>query len=475
MKTNSEACPLCVSSRIEYGFEFYGHRFQRCLECESFFSVPALDSEKERAGIGFAGELGRVSVSPNQDKPYSHLASRLRQYHTRVPCKVLVAGRYGTGFEEVIKSFGTKVSHAESGEHMEASFDACVLFETLGEHTDPVIQLSLIRQSLNSGGSLMLTIPVSEKLNDYKTKNTLNKSSKTRAVYFNRHNLTTFLVRCGFRDIVTWEEDQRILLICKKADHLPGDRVPRLSIVLPVYNESATCQELIDTVLAKNLVGVEREVVIVESNSTDGSREIVRRYETHPGVRIVYEDRPRGKGYAVRNGLSHSTGDLLLIQDADLEYDINDYECLLEPLLTHRRLFVLGSRHKGSWKMRQFDDLSWLGTLFNLGQIFFTWLINATCGTQLKDPFTMYKVFHRECLYGLRLEADRFDLDWEIVIKFIRKGLIPREIPVNYVSRSFSEGKKVRPLLDPILWLRALVRFRYGPLFRQDDQDRRVL
>jgi hypothetical protein len=374
----------------------------------------------------------------------------------------------------VINSFGTKVSHAKAEEYREELFDACVLFEILGEHADPYIQLSLIRQSLNSGGSLMLTIPASENPNDYKKKNIFNKSSETRAVYFNRHNVTTFLIRCGFRDVVTWEEDQGILLICKKADHIPGDRVPRLSIVLPVYNESATCQELIDTVLAKNLIGVEREVVIVESNSTDGSREIVRRYERHPDVRIVYEDRPRGKGYAVRNGLSHSTGDFLLVQDADLEYDIDDYDRLLEPLLTHRRLFILGSRHKGSWKMRQFDDRGWLGTVFNLGQIFFTWLINMTCGTQMKDPFTMYKVFHRECLYGLRLESNRFDLDWEIVIKFIRKGLIPQEIPVNYVSRSFSEGKKVRPLLDPILWLRALVKFRYGPLFREDDPSRRM-
>ena len=125
--------------------------------------------------------------------------------------------------------------------------------------------------------------------------------------------------------------------------------------------------------------------------------------------------------------------------------------------------------------MREFEDRNLLSAVFNFGQLFFTWLINVTCGTQLKDPFTMYKVFHRECLYGLKFEANRFDLDWELVIKLVRKGLIPREIPVNYVSRSFAEGKKVRPLLDPILWLRALVRFRYGPLFEQDDAVRRVL
>ncbi|MBT6658191.1 MAG: glycosyltransferase family 2 protein [Gammaproteobacteria bacterium] len=242
--------------------------------------------------------------------------------------------------------------------------------------------------------------------------------------------------------------------------------MPRLSIVLPVYNERATCKELIDTVLAKFIPGIKREILIVESNSTDGSREIVKSFESHPEVRVIYEEQPRGKGYAVRTGLSHATGEILLIQDADLEYDVDDYDCVLEPLLTYRRLFVLGSRHNGGWKMREFEGRKWLSIVFNVGQIFFTWLINVTCGTRLKDPFTMYKVFHRECLYGLELESNRFDLDWEIVIKFIRKGFIPLEIPVNYVSRSFSEGKKIRPLRDPILWLWAFVRFRYGPLYK---------
>ena len=85
----------------------------------------------------------------------------------------------------------------------------------------------------------------------------------------------------------------------------------------------------------------------------------------------------------------------------------------------------------------------------------------------------MYKVFHRECLYGLELESNRFDLDWEIVIKFIRKGLVPMEIAVNYTSRSFGDGKKVRPLIDPITWIIALVKFRYGRLYSHSDSERR--
>jgi glycosyltransferase involved in cell wall biosynthesis len=244
---------------------------------------------------------------------------------------------------------------------------------------------------------------------------------------------------------------------------------PLLSIVLPVYNERATFEQLIQSVLEKKFDIVNREIIIVESNSTDGSRELVQQYENQPGVKVIYENEPRGKGHAVRNGLNHASGSIILIQDADLEYDIDDYDAVIEPIVTFRRLFVLGSRHKGSWKMREFEERKMLSVVFNSGQLFFTWLINVACGTRLKDPFTMYKVFHRECLYGLQLESNRFDLDWEIVIKFVRKGLVPLEIPVNYRSRSFTEGKKIRPILDPILWIIALRKFRYGKLYHSES------
>lgn len=464
MKTEKEVCPLCVSSRIEYGFQMSGQRLNRCLDCESLFVIPVPD-ESPISNV-MSGRPERSSESPYLDRPYAYLAARLQRYHTGMVRDVLVAGLYDTDFEEALSARDIKVSHASSDTFAQESFDACVLFEILGESAHPLAQLSLVRRWLRPGGTLMLTLPVLDSLRSDKEKGIWNKSKTARAVFFDLHNLTAFLVRCGFRDVVTWQEDDGIVLSCKKADCLPGEHMPRLSIVLPVYNERATCKELIDTVLAKFIPGIKREILIVESNSTDGSREIVKSFESHPEIRVIYEEQPRGKGYAVRTGLSHATGEILLIQDADLEYDVDDYDCVLEPLLTYRRLFVLGSRHNGGWKMREFEGRKWLSIVFNVGQIFFTWLINVTCGTRLKDPFTMYKVFHRECLYGLELESNRFDLDWEIVIKFIRKGFIPLEIPVNYVSRSFSEGKKIRPLRDPILWLWALVRFRYGPLYK---------
>jgi glycosyltransferase involved in cell wall biosynthesis len=178
-------------------------------------------------------------------------------------------------------------------------------------------------------------------------------------------------------------------------------------------------------------------------------------------VRLVLEDRPRGKGHAVRTGLAHVTGDFILIQDADLEYDLEDYEVLLEPLVTGRKAFVLGARHGGKiWKLRSFEGNRLASGVLNLGHWFFKTLVNVLFGLKLGDPFTMYKVFRRDCLSGLKLECNRFDLDYELVIKLVRKGYIPMEIPVNYRSRAFSEGKKVSMLRDPLTWLRALVKFR---------------
>ena len=189
----------------------------------------------------------------------------------------------------------------------------------------------------------------------------------------------------------------------------------------------------------------------------------------HPRVRLILQDRPRGKGHAVRAGLAACTGDVVLFQDADLEYDIDDYDDLIAPLLAYRRNFVIGSRHvsKGRvWKIRQFNDAAPLAAFFNLGHVFFLGLFNFIYRQRLRDPFSMFKVFRRECLYGLSFECNRFDFDFEIVIKLLRKGYRPLELPVNYRARSPSEGKKVSMVRDPLTWMRALLKFRWGPLYR---------
>ena len=238
-----------------------------------------------------------------------------------------------------------------------------------------------------------------------------------------------------------------------------------LSVVMPVFNEAATIGPVLAAVLAKEIPGVVLEIIIIESNSTDGSRAIVSTYRNHPRVRLILEDEPRGKGHAVRAGLGLATGDIILIQDADLEYDPADYESLLAPILAGERDFILGSRHgQGGFKIRRFDDQLLRGFVLNCGHHLFTLLINVSLGTRLHDPFTMYKVFRRDCLTGLTLTCNCFDFDWELLIKLVRAGHRPREIPVSYTSRSFAQGKKIRVFRDPPTWLWAWAKSRFGPL-----------
>jgi glycosyltransferase involved in cell wall biosynthesis len=234
-----------------------------------------------------------------------------------------------------------------------------------------------------------------------------------------------------------------------------------LSVVVPVFNERATAKESLDAIVAKTIPGWELEIIMVESNSTDGTRDIVLGYKNHPRVKVVLEDQPRGKGHAVREGFKHATGEVMLIQDADLEYDLADYDILLAPIAAGRQAFVLGSRHgDGGWAMRKFDDQPLHALLLNTAHWTFTLMINVSLGIWLRDPFTMYKVFRRDCLDGLTFECNRFDFDWELLIKLVRKGHRPIEIPISYKSRSFKEGKKITMFRDPITWLWALVKYR---------------
>jgi hypothetical protein len=171
---------------------------------------------------------------------------------------------------------------------------------------------------------------------------------------------------------------------------------PRLSVIVPVYNKAATFAELIERLLNKMIDGLEIEVVLVESNSTDGIRDLVLRYKKRPRALLILEETPKGKGHAVRTGLKAATGEIVLFQDEDLEYDIDDYDALVAPLLPFQNNFVLGSRHsisKNRWRIRQFSDSPGLAAFFNFGHILFLTLFNVLYSQRLTDPFTMFKVF----------------------------------------------------------------------------------
>jgi glycosyltransferase involved in cell wall biosynthesis len=246
---------------------------------------------------------------------------------------------------------------------------------------------------------------------------------------------------------------------------LTGSPVIAVSVVIPVYNEIATVRTALDALVAKRIPGYELQLIIVESNSKDGSRDVVLGYKGQPLVTVILEETPKGKGHAVRTGLAVAAGEIVIIQDADLEYDLADFEKLLAPIARREHAFVLGSRHtKGAWAIRKFTDQKLHALTLNLAHWTFTLMINASLGVWLNDPFTMYKVFRRDCITGLKFECNRFDFDWELLIKLVRKGYRPVEIPVSYTSRSFKQGKKVSMVRDPLTWMLALVKYRFQPL-----------
>lgn len=239
----------------------------------------------------------------------------------------------------------------------------------------------------------------------------------------------------------------------------------KLSVIVPIFNEKATARVLLDQVLGVSLPGVEKEIIIVEGNSTDGTREIVGEYEAKPGVRALYEDAPRGKGAAVRAGLAAITGDVVLIQDGDLEYSTDDYPKVLEPLEKGRAEIVFGSRVRTSaqnWQFRRYAGFErFYGFFVNLGGVLFTTLFNILYGTSLTDGATMFKVFRASDLKRITLRSNGFDYDWEISAKLVKLGCRIEEVPVSYKARSRAEGKKIRFWRDGIRVAVAIWRYRF--------------
>jgi len=244
----------------------------------------------------------------------------------------------------------------------------------------------------------------------------------------------------------------------------PAPTARSVSILIPAFNEAATIAELLRQVLAVDLGSLTKEIIIVEANSTDGTRAIVQRFEEEGKIKAIYEDRPRGKGHAIKKAFQAATGDILLIQDADLEYRPSEYPDLLAPFSNGNVHFVLGSRHlgEGSWRFRKFIKSRASAYIFNIGNHACNFLFNTVYGTTLTDPTTMFKVFRRTCIKPLHFRSNFFELDWEIVAKLIKAGYLPLEVPISYVSRSFQEGKKIKFWRDGLLSLYAIFRFRWA-------------
>jgi glycosyltransferase involved in cell wall biosynthesis len=345
-----------------------------------------------------------------------------------------------------------------------------VLFCTLGREADPSAVLTSLYQSHAAGWRLKIVEPSAP----VRRRFSFGSGIRRRRGTFTADSLSTLLFKTGFVETRVETKGGMITASSTRGELPPPTHRPlRLSVVLPVYNERETFSKVFDELVNKEIVDAEIEIVLIESNSTDGTREEVLSLPDDPRVNLILEDKPSGKGHAVRAGLARATGDVVLIQDADAEYDMGDYEKLLEPLRTFEASFVLGAReiHEGRRGMRHFEREQHMSQLMNIGHVAFLGLFNTVYGQRLKDPFTMYKVFRRDCLTDIHLECDRFDFDWELTAKLIRRGHHPVEVPVSYHSRSFSEGKKIKLLADPISWVRACFKYRFTPLYRSDNSD----
>jgi glycosyltransferase involved in cell wall biosynthesis len=233
----------------------------------------------------------------------------------------------------------------------------------------------------------------------------------------------------------------------------------KLSIIMAVYNESNTVREIFRRVLEAD-VGLDKELIIVDDGSTDGTWKILtelehehRLFERHASVKIVLHERNKGKGSAIRTGLQHSTGDIVLIQDADLEYDPQDYPTLLRPILSYGADVVFGNRfHAGPHRVLYFWHY--------VGNRILTTLSNILTNLNLNDMEVGYKVFRRDILSGVTLRSRRFGFEPEITVKVARRKCRIYEVPISYHGRTYAEGKKIT-WRDGFAALYYLVRYRF--------------
>jgi glycosyltransferase involved in cell wall biosynthesis len=223
-----------------------------------------------------------------------------------------------------------------------------------------------------------------------------------------------------------------------------------LSVIIPVYNEINTLKTVLERVRA---TGLADEILIVDDGSTDGSRELMDSMAGHNGIRVIHLAKNLGKGGAVREGIQAATCDVVLIQDADLEYDPRDYPALLKPIEEGKADVVYGSRFLGGpHRVTMFWHM--------LANRLLTLWTNILYDTILSDMETGYKVFRREILHGIKLRANRFDFEPEFTAKILKRKAHVFEVPISFNPRSYAEGKKIG-LRDAFEAFWALFKYRF--------------
>jgi glycosyltransferase involved in cell wall biosynthesis len=206
----------------------------------------------------------------------------------------------------------------------------------------------------------------------------------------------------------------------------------RLSIIIPVYNEKDTIRPVLASVES---IDLDKEIIIVDDGSSDGTRQVLAALSSDGGRRVLFHDGNQGKGAALRTGLRHATGDAIIIQDADLEYDPRDYLRLFQPLQAGEADVVYGSRF--SRRRPTMALRHWIGNRV------LTWMTNVLYGAAITDMETCYKLFRREALAGIEIESNGFNVEPELTAKILKKGLRIHEVPISYSARTRSHGKKI--------------------------------
>ena len=490
------SCPACGADSERFLFHERGARFVQCRSCgvvyvnpparevRDYFAVPSADGDATRED--------REHVRRELHDVLRYADGVHRAHRGASPARVLVAGRMA---DELSSASPARVDAVrltrEETLRLVHEADVSPIANAIADDVDMVVLNQLLEACPRASeviaelaGRLpartLLVVVYSNvaSLPGRILRRNWRRFFDWKAVYFNSENLRSTLERAGLSFVAQSGLHTSYAVTRALALGLPGIpaagvarrlglgaatvRVPTgtyvsiferagaseaselLSVIVPVFNEAAYVRAVLDELLGKRFV-LPHEVIVVESNSTDGTREIVQTFEGRPGLRIIYEDRPRGKGAAVRRGLEAATGTIVLIQDADFEYDLDDYDALLEPIVQRRTSFVLGSRSLGldDWKVRRFARSRVKAFLMNIAQLLFARTFNILYQQRVTDVNTMFKVFRRECIHDVDFVATGFSFDIELACMLVKSGYSPMEVPVNYVARGFDEGKKI--------------------------------
>ena len=511
-------CPVCKVDNSQYLFHRVGVRFVRCRTCELVYVSPAGSPAEPFFDAARTGQYATDADVALAARDFEALLAEIGAAYEKATgaklARTLLAGRWLDAFEhgESARGVGLSIARIDDASFRALSVDAdvawlaphlgtppqvVVLNELLEGVADPDLVVQRLVAALPPTTWLVVVFSNGQSVPAALLRRYWAGFFATKTTFFETTNLAALMAHHGLYlraqlPLPTHHTADYVLRrvaprskVARVVRTLPAGKLAapvrtgnhvamfsrrsveaggeKLSIVFPCFNEARYVAQVLDAVLAKQL-RIPKELIIVESNSTDGTRDIVQRYASHPEVKLILEDRPQGKGHAVRSGLAAVTGSIVLIQDADFEYDIDDYDSLLEPILQRRTAFVLGSRTLGldSWKVRRFEGTAVKRALLNLGQYVFATTFNALYQKRCTDVNTMFKVFRTECLQGLDLESDGFDLDIELACKLVMNGNSPIEVPVNYVARGFEEGKKISFTRDAVPSYAALWRYRFG-------------